>query len=166
MADPNANPPFSLVHTSLTATPLAHLIARTAYHTLLDTRNLTYHPEPTINDYLVSVQGLTAWALAQQEWIARHRPPPQQQKQQEEAGAGAVAEEPEPEPEESEEPKPAETSNNIELFLHHRETDRNNHILQNRPLIDKSSKRWVRTRGWREERERKRLQRQEKQWEM
>ena len=59
--------------------------------------------------------------------------------------------EPAPEPEEPE-PDPTENPNNIALFLHHRETQRNQRILQNRPLPDKSSKGYLKLQRWREER--------------
>jgi hypothetical protein len=58
---------------SITVTPLANLIVRTAYHKLLDTRREPHHPEPTVLDLLVSVQGLTTWVLAQQS-LREHHP--------------------------------------------------------------------------------------------
>ena len=51
---------------SISVSPFACLISRTAYHTLLDVRRAPAHPEPTVLDFLISVQGLTGWIFAQQ----------------------------------------------------------------------------------------------------
>jgi hypothetical protein len=58
---------------SISATPLACLIARTVYNNLLDIRSLPPHPEPTVLDFMVSVRGLTAWVLAQHD-LREHHP--------------------------------------------------------------------------------------------
>jgi hypothetical protein len=57
---------------SISVSPFARLIARTAYHSLLDVRNAPPHPEPTVLDFLVSVQGLTGWIFAQQNLRQNH----------------------------------------------------------------------------------------------
>jgi hypothetical protein len=58
---------------SITVTPLACLITRTAYNALLDIRRAPPHPEPTVLDFIVSVQGLTAWVFAQYD-LREHHP--------------------------------------------------------------------------------------------
>ncbi|ERF73652.1 hypothetical protein EPUS_00905 [Endocarpon pusillum Z07020] len=65
MAQPTSPPSF------ITVTPLASLIVRTAYYTLLDVRREPLHPEPTVLDFLVAVHGLTGWVMAQQALRAR-----------------------------------------------------------------------------------------------
>ncbi|KAF7503279.1 hypothetical protein GJ744_004037 [Endocarpon pusillum] len=67
MAQPTLPLPF------ISVTPLALLIVRTAYYTLLDVRREPPHPEPTVLDFLVSVHGLTGWVMAQQA-LRAHRP--------------------------------------------------------------------------------------------
>jgi hypothetical protein len=58
---------------SISATPLACLIARTVYNNLLDIRSVPPHPEPTVLHFIVSVHGLTAWVLAQHD-LREHHP--------------------------------------------------------------------------------------------
>lgn len=99
----------------ITVTPLASLIVRTAYNTLLDVRRKPPHPEPTVLDFLVSVQGLTGWVMAQQALRVRQH-----------------------------------TAENIERFLWNKEAQRNEMVLKERSLLDKSSRRWLDGQRWKE----------------
>jgi hypothetical protein len=57
---------------SITVTPLACLITRTVYNTMLDLRREPPHRESTAFDFLISVRGLTAWIFAQHDLRTGH----------------------------------------------------------------------------------------------
>lgn len=109
---------------SITVTPLALLISRTAYHKLLDIRREPHHPEPTVLDFLVSVRGLTGWVLAQHDLRDHH---------------------------------PQKSQEDTETFLWELEAQRNEVLLANRSLLDKSSEGWLRAQWFKEQRRRSKM---------